>query len=135
MQDVGEVASVQALHREERDGRLLVADLHHLHDVVALERRDNPCLAHEPCDVVAVDEEVPVQHLHGGDLPGAVAARFVDLAHSAAADERSERERAQRLIGVPPGAADLERAREIGASFEEQGLTHRGFAQPSPRGA
>ncbi len=47
---------------------------------------------------------------------------FVDLAHAAAADQHAERVRADGLVGEATGAADLERAVELGARFGEQRL-------------
>ncbi|HWO24717.1 MAG TPA: hypothetical protein VNO30_38510 [Kofleriaceae bacterium] len=63
-----------------------------------------------------------MEQLDGGLAPIGRVDGLVDLAHAAAPEQDAEPERADDLIGEPAGAADLERAIELGARLGEQGV-------------
>ena len=87
----------------------------------AVEPRRGVGLAQEPLELDRL-EAAGVEQLDGGLALVGDRVGLVDLADAAAADQHADPERADHLIGEPPGAADLERAVELGAGLGEQGV-------------
>jgi len=117
-----EVEPAQPLHREERNLAGGRTDLEHADDERAVELGRGLGLAHEARHLRGVAERAGVEQLDRRLAAIVDGRRLVDLAHAAAADQDAEPEAADDLVGEPAGAADLERAIELGARFGEQRL-------------
>jgi len=83
---VRQVEPAHVLH-DEVQRALRLAEVEDLHRVRMLQPRHRRRLVLEALDGVAVFAQLPVQHLHGGDLAHAQMLHSVHHTHAAAPDD------------------------------------------------